>query len=128
MSSIKHTAKARAQSSLKPRKVVIVDSRDHSRAGGAMSDRDFLIWLHNRMEHVHGETPIVDYMHKLRAMIASTPLDQATPNDGRGQNSMQDLLKMLGGRSAITPAIFDGKTQTFSKTKALAAYAKKGDR
>jgi len=34
-----------------------------------MTDREFLVWLHNRLEHVHGENPHVDYMYKLRSII-----------------------------------------------------------
>jgi len=49
-----------------------------------MNDRDFLIWLHDRLADVHGEDPRVDYMHKLRAIIADVPADRVMPNDGRG--------------------------------------------
>jgi len=47
-----------------------------------MKDRDFLIWIHERLKTVHGERPWVDYMHKLRAVIGSIPPEQETPNDG----------------------------------------------
>jgi len=59
-----------------------------------MKDREFLIWLHERLEHKHKEEPIVDYMHKLRAIIKATPEDKVTPNCGTG-NSMADLKEML---------------------------------
>lgn len=45
-----------------------------------MKDRDFLLWIHGRLTHVHGEDPQVDYMRKLRAIIAATPTTQETPN------------------------------------------------
>lgn len=45
-----------------------------------MNDRFFLIWLHERLEHIHGENPMTDYMGKLRSIIAVTPSEQATPN------------------------------------------------
>lgn len=45
-----------------------------------MKDKEFLIWLHERLEHVHGEKPTFDYMHKLRAIIKATDEDQITPN------------------------------------------------
>jgi len=45
-----------------------------------MKDREFLKWLHARLEYVHKENPIVDYMWKLRAVIAATPESQETPN------------------------------------------------
>lgn len=59
--------------------------------GGAMSDRDFLCWIHERLEHVHGEKPIVDYMHKLRAVIEATPPDRISANTGEGKNSLDEL-------------------------------------
>lgn len=45
-----------------------------------MTDRSFLIWLHARLKEVHKENPHKDYMHKLRAIINSTPKDKETPN------------------------------------------------
>ena len=37
-----------------------------------MNDKAFLVWLHERLEHVHKEDPAADYMHKLRAIIKTT--------------------------------------------------------
>lgn len=34
-----------------------------------MKDRDFLLWIHDRLTAVYGEDPLMDYMHKLRAII-----------------------------------------------------------
>lgn len=59
-----------------------------------MNDREFLIWLHARLEHKHGENPQVDYMHKLRAIIRATPIDKYTPNVGNC-NSLEELEKEL---------------------------------
>jgi hypothetical protein len=59
-----------------------------------MNDRDFLIWIHERLEHIHKEDPLVDYMWKLRAIIISTPKDKLTPNIS-GCNSLEDLKKAL---------------------------------
>ena len=41
-----------------------------------MTDRDFLMWLHERLEHVHGENACFGYMHTLRAIIENTPKTQ----------------------------------------------------
>jgi hypothetical protein len=60
-----------------------------------MKDRDFLIWLHERLTEVHGERAIVDYMHKLRAIIRDTPPDQESPNMCTG-NSLDDILRQIG--------------------------------
>jgi len=45
-----------------------------------MKDKEFLQWIHDRMLHVHGENPPVDYMCKLRAIIAATDPNKLTPN------------------------------------------------
>ena len=63
-----------------------------------MNDRDFLVWLHGRLQFVHGEDPTVDYMHKLRAIIRDTPLDQYSPNTSTG-NSIEELKRLTRSRS-----------------------------
>lgn len=45
-----------------------------------MRDREFLIWIHERLEHVHKEKPLYDYMHKLRAIIKDMDKEKDTPN------------------------------------------------
>ncbi len=45
-----------------------------------MRDREFLTWIHERLQHVHGEPHEVDYMGKLRSIIMATPEGQETPN------------------------------------------------
>lgn len=41
-----------------------------------MTDREFLIWLHQRLVHQHKESKYVDYMHFLRDIIYATPKDR----------------------------------------------------
>ncbi len=60
-----------------------------------MTDREFLMWLHERLEHVHSESPLVDYMHRLRAIIVSTPKGASVPNKGEGRNNLAALLDDL---------------------------------
>ncbi len=60
-----------------------------------MNDRDFLCFLHERLEHKYQESALFDYMHKLRAIIANTPKDQDSRNDGRGKSSLEELKKSL---------------------------------
>ena len=60
-----------------------------------MNDREFLMWLHERLENVHGEDDCYDYMHKLRAIIKATPANKVTPNMGTG-NSLNDTRRDLG--------------------------------
>lgn len=58
-----------------------------------MTDREVLIWIHQRLVLGHGESDIVDYMHKLRAVIAGLPADQRSPQTCT--NSMAQLLREL---------------------------------
>jgi hypothetical protein len=59
------------------------------------SDRGFLMWVHERLEHVHGESCLRDYMHKLRAIIADMPAGQNTVSVGQGKNSLEALQEEL---------------------------------
>lgn len=52
-----------------------------------MTDREFLAWIHERLELVHHEDPHMDYMHALRAIVLATPPDRRTVNTGSGNNS-----------------------------------------
>jgi hypothetical protein len=60
-----------------------------------MTDREFLMWLHNRLTNVHGESSLKDYMHMLRNIITSIPENQQTPIDGRGGNDLKELRERL---------------------------------
>ena len=67
------------------------------------SDRGFLMWIHDRMEHVHGESELVDYMHRFRAIIASMDGEKWTPSAGQGQNGMKELqTKILRENAPIS--------------------------
>ena len=44
-----------------------------------MSDRQFLIWIHDRLR-LHGDSADADYMGRLRSIINGTPQEQVTPN------------------------------------------------
>lgn len=55
------------------------------------TDRQFLCWIHDRLEHVYGEDPLIDYMHKLRCIIHATPAEAHTVNIGQGMNSLDEL-------------------------------------
>ena len=43
-----------------------------------MTDRECLIWIHQRLVLVHGESKYVDYMHRLREVIYGMPKDKDT--------------------------------------------------
>lgn len=44
-----------------------------------MKDREFLMWVHARLQE-KGDDPLLDFMHKIRAIIWATPAEQETPN------------------------------------------------
>lgn len=67
-----------------------------------MKDRDFLVWLHERLEYVHKENPHVDYMRKLRAIILATSAEQETPNLAVA-NNLDDVKAMLARMEAPAP-------------------------
>lgn len=41
-----------------------------------MTDREFLIWLHQRLVKVYGESEFMDHMHFLREIIHATDKDK----------------------------------------------------
>lgn len=55
-----------------------------------MKDRDFLIWIHERLVK-YGDSPYDDFLHKLRCIIAKTSKEKETPNLSRWNNI--DVLK-----------------------------------
>ncbi len=64
-----------------------------------MKDFDFLVWLHRRMVNVYGEDELVDYMHKLRCLIARAYEEGSiTINTGQGMNHLDELLDKLKGK------------------------------
>lgn len=60
-----------------------------------MNDQEFLMWIHERLEHVHHENPLFDYMHRLRAIIAKTPADRHSKRSPIS-NSLEELKNTLG--------------------------------
>lgn len=59
-----------------------------------MTDRQFLEWIHDRLEHVHGENPSVDYMVKLRAIT-----DGAACSTGSGNRDRVVIVESWSGIS-----------------------------
>jgi hypothetical protein len=69
-------------------------------AGEVEMDAGFLQWIHDRMRFVHSENENVDYMHKLRAIIASVPNSRKTPNVASAAAPSAPI-----GTSVDTPAL-----------------------
>jgi hypothetical protein len=78
--------------------MVMASIREGGRAMTTTDDRDFLIWLYDRLENIHGENPTVDYMMKLRSIIDRTPpegvyryYDNESQADGAGNVRVERL-------------------------------------
>jgi hypothetical protein len=46
-----------------------------------LTDKEFLIWIYERLERVHGELHIFDYMRRFRYIIETIPINQKTHNE-----------------------------------------------
>ena len=64
-----------------------------------MDDRDFLIWLHERVVNLHVDNDCEDFKHKLRNIIANIPTGQKAP--AVVTNSMADLKKLLSEKAVL---------------------------
>jgi hypothetical protein len=51
-----------------------------------MNDREFLTWLRARLILVYRESPGIDFVRKLTAIINDYPPDKTTPNLGESPN------------------------------------------
>ena len=58
-----------------------------------MKDKQYLIWLHERIVNVYKESELVDFLRKLRSIIAATPDEQETQNNGWNTNSLDELIR-----------------------------------
>jgi hypothetical protein len=63
-----------------------------------VTDREFLVWLHERLEYIYKERPIEDFMHKLKAIAVATPIDQVSPllHQLQPPVSIEDSLHLRG--------------------------------
>ena len=59
------------------------------------TDREMLIWFHERLVHRYGESELYDYMHRLRAIIKATK-PKATHRQ-YGCNSLKELQREMNG-------------------------------
>ena len=56
-----------------------------------MKDREFLCWIHERLQYQYKESDCADFMHKLRAIIKNTDKNKVSIVCGTG-NSLEELL------------------------------------
>lgn len=59
-----------------------------------MKDKDFLKWIYVRLQNVHGESPLLDYMRKLRCVIKSIPKDQESANTFSNEETEESCNKI----------------------------------
>ncbi len=57
------------------------------------TDREILMWIHERMEHQYKESACFDFMHRLRAIIAGIPA--GTRSFDTGTNSLAALKEKI---------------------------------
>lgn len=61
------------------------------------TDREILLWFHQRLVNKHGENPLRDYMHRLRWIIQAMP----TRKTSRGQK----ISKTCNGVDELGPLL-----------------------
>jgi len=58
------------------------------------TDREILLWFHQRLVHRYNESHLYDYMHRLRWIILATPAKQVSR--GKGIDTTCNDVKELG--------------------------------
>jgi len=53
-----------------------------------MNDKEFLIWIYDRLHIVYSERHDIDYMLKLTSIIEATDKDKCTPNTGKSRRDI----------------------------------------
>lgn len=59
------------------------------------TDREHLLWLHERITDFYKESPLVDFMHRFRYIIASIPKNRVSTGKNLSLNSTEDLRNYL---------------------------------
>lgn len=80
------------------------------------TDIGFLMWIHERLEHVHGDSRLTDFMHRFRAIISNMDRTQKSPRSCGG-NSLGELKENLMLDSGQNKLI--GLVRSFQKTKPI---------
>lgn len=63
-----------------------------------MKDREFLIWLHDRLTNHHKEPPNMSFMRRLRYLIGSTSAEANSNYEQTIGNSMPQFAAILKQR------------------------------
>ena len=73
------------------------------------TDREVLMFFHERLQKVHNENELLDYMHRLRWIIAATPPSKISRGQGIKQtcNSFKDLGKILKKKSVLEKSFLE---------------------
>lgn len=85
-----------------------------------LTNRDFLMWLHERLVSRYGENPLFDYMHKLRKIADEQAEAQAEIE--RLKEALKDIIDECTG--------FTGCEDTMRMTaeRALASNLQQGEK
>lgn len=59
------------------------------------TDREYLIGLHNRLTKHYGESPLLGYLHRLRAIILNTPNDRISSASEYTTHSIEEVVAIL---------------------------------
>lgn len=67
------------------------------------TDREVLLWFHQRLVHKHKESHLFDYMHRLRWIIAATPHKKTSRGQGISKtcNNVKELGQILKHKSVM---------------------------
>lgn len=61
-----------------------------------MTDRQFLVWIYDRLVYVHKERELTDYMHKLRKIIMGMDPAKTAPNVADVNTMPDEWRKRVG--------------------------------
>lgn len=71
------------------------------------TDREILLWFHQRLVHQHKESHLMDYMHRLRWIIQAMPPRKTSRGNGVKAccNNVKDLGKLLKKKTKLEEAL-----------------------
>jgi len=70
------------------------------------TDQEFLMWIHERLEHHYGDSRLTSHMHRLRQIIWNQGLTKVSTRN-YSSNSLEklqkDLAPLLPSQRQLTP-------------------------
>lgn len=71
------------------------------------TDREILMWFHERLVHVHGERENYDYMRRLRCIIVAQPPKKMSRDTGNCNNSFKEGMSGIKRLSPLEKVWLD---------------------